>query len=160
MVLSIGLGWFCLSGDISDVWRYFGCHNWGVRGCYWHLVNRVQGYCLICLNAQDSPPTTEIDLAPNVQSDHVEKFWKEEPISIVTGERKTDKNLVLLTKGEKEIPARRGNDVTRYFNTLVRCMELPNSDVWTAWLRITLATCPEPQSCNRFAYNDMFAWNM
>lgn len=29
--------------------------------------------------------------------------------------------------------------MTRYFNTLVRCMELPNSDVWTAWLRITLA---------------------
>lgn len=38
-----------------------------------------------------SPPT-KIDLAPNVQSNKVEKFWKEEPIPMVIEEGKTDKN--------------------------------------------------------------------
>lgn len=35
---------------------------------------------------------TKIDPAPNVKRDKVEKSWGEEPISMITEERRTNKN--------------------------------------------------------------------
>lgn len=33
---------FALQGTYGDVWRHFGCHNWGGGSHYWHLVSRGQ----------------------------------------------------------------------------------------------------------------------
>ena len=56
---SIRHDWASTHGDI------FGCHDLRV-GCYWYLVGRDQGCCLIPSNVQESEPTTKNDPDPNI----------------------------------------------------------------------------------------------
>ena len=48
------------SGDI------FGCHHC-VGGCYWHLVDRGQGYRYVVLECTAQPPTIKLSIAPGLR---------------------------------------------------------------------------------------------
>ena len=53
-------GHVAMSGDI------FSCQHW-VGGCYWHLVDRGQGYCYVVLECTAQPPTTKPLTAPGLR---------------------------------------------------------------------------------------------